>query len=130
MLSAAMAGVAGALFAGLSGSAGPTQFLMIQSLPILLLAVIGGITTASGALIGGLSFALLSVLQEHFSAIGGLTYVLVGFGALSVGRNPNGISFQLSQRVRQLFPKRFEQPAALPEPVYEEEVESVAASAS
>jgi branched-chain amino acid transport system permease protein len=130
MLSAAMAGVAGALFAGLRGAAGPTDFLMFQSLPILLLAVIGGITTASGALIGGLSFALLGVVQEKIPAIGGLTFLLVGFGALSVGRNPNGVSFQISQRIRQLFPSRFEQPESLPEPVYEEEVESVAASAS
>jgi branched-chain amino acid transport system permease protein len=129
MLSAAMAGVAGALFAGLSGSAGPTQFMMVQSLPILLLAVVGGITTASGALLGGLSFSLLAVLQEHFSAIGGLTYLLVGFGALSVGRNPNGVSFAISQRIRQLLPSRFEQPVSLPEPVFDEEVESVAASA-
>jgi branched-chain amino acid transport system permease protein len=130
MLSAAMAGVAGALFAGLRGAAGPTDFLMFQSLPILLLAVIGGITTASGALIGGLSFALLGVVQEKIPAIGGLTFLLVGFGALSVGRNPNGVSFQISQRIRQLFPSRFAQPESLPEPVYEEEVESVAASAS
>jgi branched-chain amino acid transport system permease protein len=130
MLSAAMAGVAGALFAGLRGAAGPTDFLMFQSLPILLLAVIGGITTASGALIGGLSFALLGVVQEKIPAIGGLTFLLVGFGALSVGRNPNGVSFQISQRIRQLFPSRFDQRTALQEPVYEEEVESVAASAS
>jgi branched-chain amino acid transport system permease protein len=130
MLSAGMAGVAGALFAGLRGSAGPTDFLMFQSLPILLLAVIGGITTASGALIGGLSFALLGVVQEKIPAIGGLTFLLVGFGALSVGRNPNGVSFQISQAIRRLFPSRFGQQTALPEPVYEEEVESVAASAS
>jgi len=130
MLSAAMAGVAGALFAGLRGAAGPTDFLMFQSLPILLLAVIGGITTASGALIGGLSFALLGVVQEKIPAIGGLTFLLVGFGALSVGRNPNGVSFLISQRIRQLLPKRFEQPVSLPEPVFDEEVESVAASAS
>jgi branched-chain amino acid transport system permease protein len=130
MLSAAMAGVAGALFAGLRGAAGPTDFLMFQSLPILLLAVIGGITTASGALIGGLSFALLGVVQEKIPAIGGLTFLLVGFGALSVGRNPNGVSFQISQRFRQLFPSRFGQVTALPEPVFDEEVESVAASAS
>jgi branched-chain amino acid transport system permease protein len=130
MLSAAMAGVAGALLAGLSGSAGPTQFVMVQSLPILLLAVVGGITTASGALIGGMSFAVLGVVQEHFPAIGGLTFLLVGVGALSVGRNPNGLSFAISQRVRQLFPRRFEQPVALPEPIFDEEVESVAASAS
>ena len=53
-LSAAMAGIGGAMFGGLQGSAGPTDFLMFQSLPVLLMAVIGGITTVSGGLIGGL----------------------------------------------------------------------------
>jgi len=130
MLSAAMAGVAGALLAGLSGSAGPTQFVMVQSLPILLLAVVGGITTASGALIGGMSFSLLGVVQEHFPAIGGLTFLLVGFGALSVGRNPNGLSFAISQRLRQLFPRFAPKPVTIAGPVFDEEVESVVASAS
>ena len=102
---------------------------MVQSLPILLLAVLGGITTAGGALIGGLAYAFLQVLQAHVQSIGGLTYLLTGLGAISIGRNPNGFSFLISQRFRQLFPRYFAQPASLPEPVYEEEVETVAASA-
>jgi branched-chain amino acid transport system permease protein len=129
MLSSAMAGVAGALYGGLRGSAGSTDFLMFQSLPILLLAVIGGITTASGSLLGGLSFAILPVLQEKVPAIGGLIYLLVGLGAVSVGRNPNGIAFAISQRFRAAFPHR---PATPPpvsgQPMYEE-VEGLAASA-
>ena len=129
MISAAMAGLAGALYGGLKGSAGPIDFQMFQSLPILLLAVLGGITTASGALIGGLAFSFLGVLQAHFQSIGGLTFLLTGLGAVSIGRNPNGISFMFSQRVRQLFPNMFAQPSALPEPMFEEEVERVAASA-
>ena len=129
MLSAAMAGLAGALYGGLKGSAGPIDFQMFQSLPILLLAVLGGITTASGALIGGLAFSFLGVLQAHFPSIGGLTYLLTGLGAVSIGRNPNGLSFVISQRLRQLFPRLSAPPAVLPEPAYEEEVERVAASA-
>jgi branched-chain amino acid transport system permease protein len=129
MLSAAMAGVAGALYGGLKGSAGPIDFQMFQSLPILLLAVLGGITTASGALIGGLAFSFLQVLSAHFPSIAGLAYLLTGFGAISIGRNPNGLSFEISQRLRRLFPRLSEQPAALPEPAYDEEVERVAASA-
>ena len=129
MLSAAMAGLAGALYGGLKGSAGPIDFQMFQSLPILLLAVLGGITTASGALIGGLAFAFLGVLQAHVPSIGGLTFLLTGLGAVSIGRNPNGISFMISQRLRKLFPNLITEPAALPEPVFDEEVERVAASA-
>ena len=129
MLSAAMAGLAGALYGGLKGSAGPIDFQMFQSLPILLLAVLGGITTASGALIGGLAFAFLGVLQAHVPSIGGLTFLLTGLGAVSIGRNPNGISFMISQRLRRLFPRFSSETAALPEPVFDEEVERVAASA-
>ena len=129
MLSAAMAGLAGALYGGLKGSAGPIDFQMFQSLPILLLAVLGGITTASGALIGGLAFSFLGVLQAHFPSTGGLTFLLTGLGAVSIGRNPNGISFLISQRLRQFFPGMGAQPDLLTEPVYDEEVERVAASA-
>jgi len=129
MFSAAMAGLAGALYGGLKGSAGPIDFQMFQSLPILLLAVLGGITTASGALIGGLAFSFLGVLQAHFPSIGGLTYLLTGLGAISIGRNPNGLSFAISQRFRQLFPRFSPATTARPEPVFEEEVERVAASA-
>jgi len=129
MLSAAMAGLAGALYGGLKGSAGPIDFQMFQSLPILLLAVLGGITTASGALIGGLAFSFLNVLQAHFPSIAGLTFVFTGLGAISILRNPNGLSFLISQRLRHFFPGLSDQPATLPEPVFEEGVERVAASA-
>ncbi|MGZ4105181.1 MAG: ABC transporter permease [Actinomycetota bacterium] len=130
MLSAAMAGVAGALYGGLRGSAGPTDFVMFQSLPILLLAVIGGITSTSGALIGGLSFALLGVLQEKVPSIGGITFLLTGLGAVSVGMNPNGVSFAISQRFRDVFGSRAPAPSEQP-PVFtaDEEVERVVASA-
>jgi branched-chain amino acid transport system permease protein len=130
MLSAGMAGIAGALFGGLAGAAGPTNFLMFQSLPILLLAVIGGITTASGALIGGASFAILGVLEEKVPSIGGLTFLLVGLGAVSVGKNPNGVAFMISQRFQSLFPRREAPPQPpLAEPPFLEEVEGIAAPA-
>jgi branched-chain amino acid transport system permease protein len=130
MLSAAMAGVAGALFGGLKGSAGPTDFVMFQSLPILLLAVIGGITTASGALIGGVGYAALLVLGSHVQSVNGLVFLITGLGAVSAGRNPNGIAFAISQRVRALTTRR-ERPELEPEPAFEEyeEREGLAASA-
>ena len=47
-LSAAMAGVGGALYAGTLGSVSPERFSLFESLPLLLLAVVGGIGTAVG----------------------------------------------------------------------------------
>jgi branched-chain amino acid transport system permease protein len=105
-LSAGMAGVAGALYGGLRTTAGPTDFLMFQSLPILLMAVIGGITTASGALLGGMLYALLPVLQEKLPALGGVVFLVTGAVAVSLGRNPNGLAFFISDRLGRYLPYR------------------------
>lgn len=91
-ISAGMAGVAGALFAGMRVSVGAADFAMFQSLPLLLLAVVGGITSVTGALIGGLLLALSPVLQDQFPAIGGLVNALIGIAAILLGRFPNGIA--------------------------------------
>ncbi len=132
MISAAMAGLAGALFGGLRSSAGPIDFLMFQSLPVLLLAVIGGITTVSGAFTGGMLYALLLFVQEKFPAFSGLVFLVVGAGAVGLGRNPNGIAFFIAKNVerlaRKLLPHQTAQPPSPAPPV--EEVTSVAASAS
>ncbi|MEX2459171.1 MAG: ABC transporter permease [Actinomycetota bacterium] len=104
MLSAAMAGLGGALFAGGLTNVGSVEYLMLQSLPLLLLAVIGGITTVSGALLGGAAFATLPILQSYIPQVAGLTPLLIGAAAISVGRQPNGIAFQISEGVRKLLP--------------------------
>ena len=54
---------------------------------------------------------------------------MTGLGAVSIGRNPNGLSFMFSQRLRRLFPRFSAETVALPEPGFDEEVERVAASA-
>jgi branched-chain amino acid transport system permease protein len=91
-ISAGMAGLAGALFAGMRVSPGSNDFLMFQSLPLLLLAVVGGITSVTGALIGGMALGWLPVLQDQFPAVGGLVSLLVGVAAILLGRYPNGIA--------------------------------------
>ncbi|MGA2521273.1 MAG: hypothetical protein ABSG81_10700 [Acidimicrobiales bacterium] len=50
-LSAGLAGVAGALLGAMHTVAGTLDFQMEQSLPVLLLVVVNGVTTTSGALI-------------------------------------------------------------------------------
>jgi branched-chain amino acid transport system permease protein len=131
--SAAMAGLAGAFYGGLRGSAQTNDFLMFQSLPVLLMAVIGGITTVSGALVGGLLLGILET-QAATGALAGLVFLFTGAAAVSLGRNPNGVAFLASQRLESLW-KRFRgespppkpsAPAAGPE---SEEVPRVAAAA-
>ena len=104
-LSAAMAGLAGAFYGGLRGSAQTNDFLMFQSLPVLLMAVIGGITTVSGALFGGLLLGMLQT-QEATGALAGLVFLFTGAAAVSLGRNPHGVAFFIAHRL-ELLRERF-----------------------
>jgi branched-chain amino acid transport system permease protein len=100
---------------------------MFQSLPVLLMAVIGGITTVSGALVGGMLLGLLQT-QEATGALAGLVFLFTGGAAISLGRNPHGVAFFISQRFERLR-HRLPGPFGGEEPPDVEEVEPVAASA-
>jgi branched-chain amino acid transport system permease protein len=52
-LAAAMAGLAGGLLGMYRGTVGTMDFPMLVGIPFLLLLVVGGVGTVSGALIGG-----------------------------------------------------------------------------
>ena len=105
-LSAAMAGVAGVFFGAQQGSLGATDVLMEQGLPVLLLAVIGGITSVTGALLGGLLFGLRPLLEDSAPSLAGITYLVIGAVTVSLGRNPNGLAFFLSERFGPHLPWR------------------------
>ena len=63
--SAGIAGLAGALLAGLRGLIGEADFIFFNSLPLLLLAVVFGVTSVTGAVLGGIGLMLLPVLQAE-----------------------------------------------------------------
>ncbi|HVX22845.1 MAG TPA: ABC transporter permease [Acidimicrobiales bacterium] len=90
-LSAAIAGFAGALYGGMESVAGATQFTMLQSLPILLLVVVGGVATCSGALFGGIVLGLGPVLQSAVPEVGSLTLLGTGVAGVTLGANPDGV---------------------------------------
>ncbi|WP_110208106.1 ABC transporter permease subunit [Nocardioides daejeonensis] len=94
-LSAGLAGLAGALFAGLRGTIGAADFQFFNSLPLLLLAVVFGITSVTGACLGGVGLMLLPELQANNPELAGLFFVVLGFGAVALGRDPNGLANQL-----------------------------------
>lgn len=94
-LSAGMAGLAGGLFAGLRGTIGAADFQLFNSLPLLLLAVVCGVTSVTGAALGGVGLMLLPVLQSSRPELAGLVFVILGFGAVALGRDPNGLANQL-----------------------------------
>jgi branched-chain amino acid transport system permease protein len=91
-ISAFIAGCAGALFGGLSGAVQGLHFDPVHSLVILLFAFVGGITTVSGALIAGTSFALLLYAEETFPDFAGVVFIAVGAAAIGLGRQPNGLA--------------------------------------
>src|SRR6478752_5283645 len=105
-LSAAMAGLAGALFAGLRGTIGAADFQLFNSLPLLLLAVVCGVTSVTGAALGGVGLMLLPVLQSYRPELAGVVFAVLGFGAVALGRDPNGLANQLF-RLGHVLDRRF-----------------------
>lgn len=87
-VSAGIAGFAGALMAGLQEIAAPGSFATIASLPTVLVAVVAGITTVSGALVGGI---LLMFTLTTTGAPQGMIFIVLAVGAILLARDPNGL---------------------------------------
>jgi branched-chain amino acid transport system permease protein len=101
-ISAGMAGLAGVLYGGSPGAVNSADFASLVSLTVLLLARVGGINTATGALLGAATLTAFDVAAPHFPRLGELQYLLTGLAAISVGRDPNGISGRLTN-ILELF---------------------------
>jgi branched-chain amino acid transport system permease protein len=95
-LSSAIAGLGGALLAGLNLNASASSFTMFASLPLVLLAVQGGITAVSGALVGGLFLAAFPVIAEKVPFLAALSLLGPGFIGVTLARQPDGLVLQLS----------------------------------
>jgi branched-chain amino acid transport system permease protein len=104
-LSTAMAAVGGALYGASEGTINQNLFLYNLSLFLLLIVVVWGIKTPSAAVLGGLAYATVTVIIEpHLPSAWQqpLPYLLTGWGAIALGRNPNGVIGDLSARVTDL----------------------------
>ncbi|MCZ4500175.1 MAG: amino acid/amide transporter rane protein 2, family / amino acid/amide transporter [Marmoricola sp.] len=93
--SAAIAGLAGALFAGLRGTIVSNDFIFFNSLLLLLMAVVWGVTSVTGAAIGGAFLMYLPVAQSDHPNLAGGLFILLGVGAVLIGRDPNGLANKL-----------------------------------
>ncbi len=105
-ISAGMAGLAGALFAGLRENIAAADFTLFASLPLLLIAVVCGVTSVTGAAVGGVFLMMLPVLQSEYPSLAGLAFVVIGFGAVALGRDPNGLAnllFALGRKLEALL---------------------------
>lgn len=93
--SAGMAGMAGALFAGLRGTIVANDFIYFQSLILLLMAVVWGVTSVTGAALGGVFMMYLPKAQSDHPSIAGLLFILLAVGAVLLARDPNGLANKL-----------------------------------
>jgi branched-chain amino acid transport system permease protein len=101
-LSAAMAGVGGAFYAGTLGSVSAERFNLFESLPLLLVTVVGGIGTAAGPLFAGLILGGLPIAIATWPFIGNLNRLLPGTMGVALGRNPNGAVRDIGEQYRVL----------------------------
>jgi branched-chain amino acid transport system permease protein len=108
-VSAGLAGVAGVLYTGMRVSVGSEDFTFFKSLPLLLFAAVAGLTSVSGALVGGLFYGTLPIIADRYPSQAPLAYVVLLGGILALGGNPNGLVhqlFTLGRRVRPALPLR------------------------
>jgi branched-chain amino acid transport system permease protein len=121
MLSAGIAGLGGILMAAALGSVSGETFLITVSLSLVVLTVVGGVGTVSGALfggfmigmglttIGGTAATLASEHPEWSGVLGMVSHLtVIGIALLGVGvnRNPSGVVRQLCDAYRPLLGTR------------------------
>ena len=105
-LSAGLAGLGGALMGGWQGSVSSSDFVLLNSLVVLLLATVGGLFTVSGVVAAGLLYASFPVLQDLVPGLGQLAYLATGVAALLLGRSRYGVGGQLTALVERLRARR------------------------
>jgi branched-chain amino acid transport system permease protein len=116
-----IAGLGGALYGGAQQVVSPNDFGFLVSRTLLLTITLAGIDAVAGAFAGAAFLSLNPVIIKHATFLPGgirenLTFLLVGLGAISLGRNPGGITGQFNQgfdAVRDLR-QRFGQPTLSP----------------
>jgi branched-chain amino acid transport system permease protein len=102
-LSAAIAGLGGALYAELRGSTSAVEYQSFQGLLLILLAVIWGVTSMTGAFLGGMALMLLPVITSSYPSAGGIEFLVIGGGAVLLGRDPNGLANYLFTGTRMVL---------------------------
>jgi branched-chain amino acid transport system permease protein len=108
-LSAAIAGLGGALLGAQSNSVSPDSFRFLQGLPIVLLAVVGGIGAVGGALFGGLIYAFtFFILPDIAPSLKDILTLGPALAGISLGRNPNGA---VNETVKSIKERRAEKRA-------------------
>jgi branched-chain amino acid transport system permease protein len=108
-LAAAIAGIGGFFLAGWKGTVGKDDFSLLtgslSALPMLLLAVVGGITVVSGAMIGALLLVAMPQVAADYPSLRNLMILLPGLVGITLARNPDGIASDVRNAIRDVRPK-------------------------
>jgi branched-chain amino acid transport system permease protein len=91
ILAGGIAGLAGALYGGMSRTVSFSQFNFVQSLVLFVAVALAGITILSGAVQAGIGLALIPLVAQHIPSVAGFTFIFFGVGIVAVGRNPYGL---------------------------------------
>jgi branched-chain amino acid transport system permease protein len=105
VLAGGIAGLAGALYGGMSGTVSFSQFNFVESLVLFVAVALAGITMLSGAVQAGIGLSLVPLIAQHIPSVSGFTFILFGAGIVAVGRNPYGIGL-LYSRIEEWREKR------------------------
>ena len=70
---------------------GAAQFDFLFSIAIFVGVTLSGVNLLTGAVLAGVFIAVGPVIGAHIPQIPDLTQLLIGFGVVTIGRNPNGI---------------------------------------
>ena len=100
VVSAAFAGLGGALYSLLEATVRPETFPLTLSITLLTLMVLGGIGTLSGAVIGGIIFSFSANLVAHVNSLTGVN------PTSNLGANMQGIIFGVLLILTMLFAPR------------------------
>jgi branched-subunit amino acid ABC-type transport system permease component len=108
MLSAGMAGFAGAFFAQYYETVSGGQFQMLAGLSIVLALVIGGVGTVAGALFAGVFGLGQQLIKDnwHLSLWRALEFLAPGLAALGIIQNPSGAVIAIGEAFAPLLPWR------------------------
>jgi len=109
-MSAAIAGLGGVLLAQWRGQAGPTQFALLEgavpALPIVLMAVVGGIGAVAGAVIGALLIVMFPIIGSTYPILKNLMIIAPGLAGISLAANPDGAVAQTIGQVNAALERR------------------------
>ena len=90
-LSAGMAGLAGALYAGIGQTAGAPEFGFLNSIVLFVALTLQGANMISTAIGAGFGLAITPVIGAHIPWLSNFSYIAFGLGIISIGRNPNAM---------------------------------------